>query len=283
VTALITESPYGELLRMRAPQDARYLLMLQAYFDDSGTHGGPHCFLAGYLAAREQWAGFADQWDELRRKYLGGRPLKMAAANREKNPGYVPVEGLLEFASCIVEHVEFEVWAALPEYYAQEIQVKYGVKFDRYQTCFLGVIEAVANDYRIRALNDRVEWVFDHQGRGGIPPDEASALELALHRAFNNARSVAPDNLRPLLADLSFKDDDFTSPLQAADFLAWHKRRFQATGIDDPTHAAYEILREAPLKRIEVIWFDHKLEDLLDRITKPNHSETRADPEETSN
>jgi len=271
VTALITESPYGKSLRTRAPHHARYLLMLEIYLDDSGTHGGPHCFLAGYLAAKEHWAAFTDQWDELRRKYLGGRPLKMATANREKDPGYVPAEGLLEFANCIIQHVDFEIWAALPDYYARRIQSEYGVKFDRYQTCFLGVIEAVTNDHRIRALNDRLEWTFDHQGHGGIPPDEASALEISLHRAFSNARAVAADNIRPLLADLSFKDDDFTSPLQAADFLAWHKHRRHVDGIDVPERPAYEILDEAKIERIEVVWFDHKLEDLLDRLTKPQN------------
>lgn len=269
MTALVTESSYGKLLRVRAPHRCRYLLMLEVYFDDSGTHGGSQCFLAGYLAAKERWASFSDQWDELRRKYLGARPFKMVTANREKDPGHVPVQGLLEFARCITEHVEFEIWAALPEYYAQQIQQKYGVNFDRYQTCFLGVIEAVANDHRIRELNDRVEWVFDHQGTGGLGPEQESTLEISLHRAFNNARSVAPENLRPLLSSLSFQDDDFTSPLQAADFLAWHKRRFHATGIDSPIHPAYEVLREANVKRIEVVWFDHKLEDLLDRITRP--------------
>lgn len=269
MTAQIAESECGKHLRFcaRARNECKWLLMLQACCDDSGTHGGPYCFLAGYLAHVERWAAFSDHWNHLLQKYLGGRPLRMASANRLKDPGHVPVQGLVEFAQCIVEHVDFEISAVLPEYHAKQIQEQYGFAFDGYRICFLGLLEAVINDYRVRALDDTLVWTFDHQGRGN--PDEASKLEMSLHRAFNDARSAAPSDLQPILAGLSFMDDKFWVPLQAADFLVWHKRRFHSTGIDAETHPAYEVLKEANLKRIEVVWFNHKLEDLLDRITKP--------------
>lgn len=267
MTALITESECGKVLRIYARHYPKWLLMLEVCCDDSGTHGGPYCFVAGFLAHADRWADFSDKWRGLLQHYLNGRPLRMASANRLKDPGYVPVQGLMEFAECIIEHVDFEVSAVLPEYYAQQIQERYGVDFDCYRTCFLGVLETVANDYRVRDLREPLEWTFDHQGRTN--PDEESKLELSLHRAFADVRAGAPEELHYLFASLAFKDDKFWLPLQAADFLAWHKRRFHSTGIDVETHPAYELLKEANLKQIEVVWFNHKLEELLDRITKP--------------
>ncbi|MFZ3339714.1 MAG: DUF3800 domain-containing protein [Terriglobales bacterium] len=244
--------------------------MLEVYLDDSGTHGGPYCFIAGYLAHVDQWAAFADRWHVLLGKYLNGRPLHMAQANRVKDRGFVPVEGLVEFAHCIIDHVQFEIWSVLPEYYARQILDRYGARFDKYRTCYLGVLQEFLNDYHVGKLTEPVRWVFDHQG--GSDPAIASDLELSLIRSFNDAKSVVSPEQRHLLSGIAFEDDEVASPLQAADFLAWHKRRFHATGIDDPTHPAYAILREAKIKRVEAIWFDHKLEDLLDKLTAPRPS-----------
>jgi len=241
--------------------------MLQAYLDDSGTHGGPYCFLAGYLATTERWEAFAKQWHEICIEYLGTRPFKTCAAYREKDPGFVPEKGRLRLAECIVKHVEMEVWSALPEYDALRIQNKYGIQFDKYWTCFLGVIEKAIGDFDLRSRKERLAWIFDHQG--GAPPDEQSALEYSLIRAFNDYRRVAVTESKPLLHSISFADDEAVCQLQAADFLAWHKRRRHADGADIPDPPAYEILAAAPIHRIEAVWFDHKLEDLIRRITEP--------------
>ena len=244
----------------------RYLFMLEIYFDDSGTHGGPYCFLAGYLASTQQWAEFAKQWVPLRREYLGDRPFKMSAANREKDPGYIPEEGLVRMAHCIADHVEMEVWSALPEYYAEKIQNRYGVRFDRYRTCFTGVLTDVLQDPRVLSWDEPLTWTFDHQG--GTPQNVESELESSLIRAFNHVKSVLSEDYQKLLQSITFADDEFVVPLQAADFLAWHKRRRHADGADIRERPSCEVLRRADTKRIEVIWFDHKLEDLLDKLTR---------------
>lgn len=88
-------------------------------------------------------------------------------------------------------------------------------------------------------------------------------------RAFNDMRHAVPDDSRALLHSIRFADDESLIPLQVADFLAWHKRRRHDDGCDIPERPAYEILRKAKIKRVEVVWFDHKLEDMLDRITAP--------------
>ena len=49
---------------------------------------------------------------------------------------------------------------------------------------------------------------------------------------------------------------------------AWQKRRYHSVPFGAGEHAAYKILQNAPIGRIESVWFDHKLEDLLDALTK---------------
>src|SRR5258705_5056830 len=86
----------------------RWMLMLEIYLDDSGTHGGPYCFLAGYLAGTDAWAAFAMEWNAICKEYLGERPFKTRLAYREKDPGFVPEAGRLRLAQCIADHAEVE-------------------------------------------------------------------------------------------------------------------------------------------------------------------------------
>lgn len=258
----------GDIIRQFAfGRGARILAMLEAYLDDSGTHGGPHCFVAGYAATTEAWAAFAEEWNALCVRYLRGRPFKTVAAYREKDPGFVPEDGRVKFARCIADHVEIELWSALPEHYAAQIEERYEVRFKKYELCFWGLIEKVVRDSDLLARKDALAWTFDHQG--GAPPDQQSELESALLRAFNEQMNQAGDESRHLFRAIAFADDKYLCQLQAADFLAWHKRRRHADGADVPERPAYSILASAPLKRLEKVWFDHTLEELLERLTRP--------------
>jgi hypothetical protein len=246
----------------------RWLLMLQAYLDDSGTHGGPYCFLAGYMAGSERWAAFAKSWDPICREYLGDRPFKTRAAYRKKDPGFMPEEGRLRLAQCIADHVEIEIWSALPEFHANEIKERYGVEFDRYMTCFAGVIDGVLSSPYVAERKERLAWVFDHHG--GTPAGQESKMEYSLLVAFNGMRNSVDSEARRLLHAISFSDDESMCQLQAADFLAWHKRRRHAKGADVADLPEYEILVKNDIPRIEVVWFNHRLEDLLIRIARQN-------------
>jgi hypothetical protein len=64
-------------------------------------------------------------------------------------------------------------------------------------------------------------------------------------------------------------------PLQAADFLAWQKHRYHNEPLDAELQPAYRILRDANIPRIESVWFDHKIEQLIEDYTR-NESDDLA-------
>jgi len=240
--------------------DPKVLIMLSAsaYCSDSGMPGGPHCFLGGYLANVERWAKFCDGWQGLCEKHLEGKPLKLTAENPLSD------SVLVEFAQCIVEHVETEIWTAAPEFYLNKIAVKYGVRFDRYRLCFHGLLEETVSNYRAHETGDEIAWFFSYpeESNGDSPIAE---LKVSLMRGFVDARSLLAHVNKNLLKAIVFEDFG-APPVQAAHFLVEHKRRYHSTPLDAPVDPAYEILRAANIRRFELVWFDHTLEDSLSRL-----------------
>ena len=52
-------------------------IMLLAYLDESGTHGGsPNTVMAGFAGTQEQWEGFISEWESVLQEY-GRRSLHM--------------------------------------------------------------------------------------------------------------------------------------------------------------------------------------------------------------
>src|SRR5437867_682301 len=66
-------------------RNSRLFLMLQAHIDDSGWDGmSPVFVLAGYLAKKEQWDAFSDEWNSVLHPPTGRQldVLKMSDAYR---------------------------------------------------------------------------------------------------------------------------------------------------------------------------------------------------------
>lgn len=239
----------------------RSLALLTAYLDDSGTHGGTQSVLAGYISTEAQWLEFVDDWAALCNRYLDGRPFKMVKANREKDPGHVPEEGLLAMARCIVKHVDTEIWSIVPDYYSKQVEDKHGIVLDKYRLNFFGLLQAAITNPYLLDQENKLAWICDHHGGSNGP--EWNALELSLHQGFLDICGVCDARHKPLLHSISFANDDDTVPLQAADFLAWQKRRSHVTGAHTP---AYSLLLEARMHRIQVVWFAHKIDEWLERL-----------------
>jgi hypothetical protein len=209
------------------------------------------------VASVDRWANFCDKWQRLCEQYFGGKAFTLS-------PGTLSDSTLAKFAECIVEHVETEIWTAAPEYYLDKIRAKYDVRYDRYRVCFHGLLDSTVN--RLRDEGDSLEWWFAHpEGASGDDPRVES--QISLFRAFADARSLLTSTRKRLLHSLAFADYESVLPLQAAAFLVEHKRRYHSTPLDARVDPAYSILREASLNRIELVWFDHTLEDSLNRLT----------------
>jgi hypothetical protein len=240
--------------------DPKVLIMLSVYCNDSGMLGGPHCFLGGYLASVDRWAEFCEAWQRLCDEYLEGKPLRIVVGNPLSD------DVLVEFAHCIIKHVETEIWTAAPEFYLAKFAQKHGVRFDKYRLCFHGLLEEMVLNCHVQQTSDQLAWFFGDPEKAGDDP--TTELKLSLMRGFADARSLLSPIDKPLLHSISFADYEATPPLQAAHFLVEHKRRYHSTPVDAPVDPAYLILRTKKLRRAELVWFDHTLEDSLTRLLR---------------
>lgn len=245
--------------------DPKVLIMLSAYCGGSGMQGGPQCFLGGYAADVDRWANFCDKWQPLCERYLRGKPLRISESS-------LPAAALAEFAECIVDHVTTELWTAAPEFYLEKLQTKHGVQYDKYRLCFHGLLDATANDDALRELNEPLTWWFGHPDGSGDGPNVD--LPLSLVRAFLDKKSLLQDAHKHMLNSIHLADEQTTLPLQAARFFVDLKRQHWSTPDSTPEPPALTILRGsdpedngAKLHRVQLVWFDHTLEDSMRRLT----------------
>jgi hypothetical protein len=86
-----------------------------------------------------------------------------------------------------------------------------------YWLCFQGVIGGLLNLYENGLKLEKTDFVFDGQGVGF---ERRAAL---MHGGW---REMLDEIGGSLIGTLSFADDQKVPPLQAADLLAWHIRRY---------------------------------------------------------
>src|SRR5690349_3270968 len=105
VEALVSGLPAGQ-------REHQALMVLQAYFDDSGSSAGePVYVLAGCLAGAERWAAFSTEWAQKLSDH--GLPhFKMSEAQALKGPfsrGWEPSRRdkvVYELAEIVAKHAE---------------------------------------------------------------------------------------------------------------------------------------------------------------------------------
>jgi hypothetical protein len=243
----------------------RYLLMLELHVDDSGTFGGPHCFLAGYLAPAEKWISLSEEWQNLQEKHLAGEPLILESSHRPEDRWNVEDSTLIAFAECAVKFAPVELWVAFPDSEREKFEQLYEFRFDKYRTSLLSLIESARGIHG----GEPIAWFFKRPG--DIPTDSPTEQDemkarYSLMQAFRDMLRETPD--KRVLHSFGWVSYADTPPLQAAHLLATMKRRYHTEPLDARTHPAYVILRDAPLRRVASVLFDHKLKDLLDRIDR---------------
>jgi hypothetical protein len=196
-------------------------MVLQGYFDDSGSDGkSPLYALAGFLAGSEEWHHLSEEWNERRKKYPQFTALHTTEAYQLKG----------EFASGwtmrLVDQMAFEFAELIKKYVKMRISVtlerkwfdhylkgrnKLDVLSDPYFLCFFRIIEMTARNIDDSAKS--VDLIFDKQGGTGATVldywDEFKKTCSSVHEGF----------ARPI-----FRSDTYSIPLQAADLFSWHLR-----------------------------------------------------------
>jgi uncharacterized protein DUF3800 len=239
--------------------------VLQAWFDESGKGQPPVYLLVGYLADIETWKSFADDW----KTELGRSPaLPYLHANESQLfKGMSPTERTdrllkfieiigryrLEAETFILKHSDyggfFRVIANHPIITPAEQQIfknPYFVGFQRILTLMLA-----RQADTLKETPELIEVLFDE----GI--DRKARLERAFKEWVKVVKAHAPTWLRLLINKTAeFRDDKCFPPLQAADLLAWHLRRYCERGESHAGDAVWRALREAADPKVHILTED---------------------------
>lgn len=211
---------------------SRLLMMLQAFVDDSGNDGkSPVFVLAGYISSVEKWESFSDDWSGVLKPATGKHleVLKMADVyrNRLRGSRYYGWddderdERLKSFIKVINKHSMHGIVSVIPyEPYLRLMKGKFKtLALDRpYFLSFFGVMTQLFNVTQKLKLDNRVDFIFDTQDSENIP---------LLMAEYDRFISMAPPEIKALSGGYpAFKKDEDILPLQAADMLAWHARKY---------------------------------------------------------
>jgi len=221
----------------KALRDNGHLIVLQAWFDESGKGQEPVYLLAGYIGRKAMWESLADDWQaELDRE----PKLPYLHANESQLfKGCSPLERenrLLRFVEIIRKHKPlgmtlmlkhsdyrqfFQVLSAHPIITAGEKRMLRNPYFLSFQIILNVALMRQAKKRRDTGVVELVEVLFDED------VDRKSRLETGFNNFVKTVQRNNPSFLDLLINKTAeFRDDKCFMPLQAADLLAWHFRRF---------------------------------------------------------
>lgn len=216
---------------MKPHLSAKLFGVLTAYIDDSGSQGeGPAFILAGYVADKEQWKAFAEQWQialDLKPKLT---IVKIQHALRlEEGWGRFNSqqrdERLKRFASIIHRHVKMGVVVSCGWDDLRRIKKEFFPKdkFQPYSILFNGLMGDVIKHLDWLGIQEQVDFVFDDQG---------ASAKMAV-QIFDAVLPDLPTRLTNFIASRPIhRSDDEVLPLQAAHTIAWlHRRHAQQRGL----------------------------------------------------
>lgn len=248
--------------------------MIECFFDDSGKESSasePFVCMAGYLADIGYWARFVERWQQLRLfHHISGVHMKelIPLQGEYKTLGWTVEKRnavLSDFIRIIKEErlvgfgvaVEADCWRQLPE----PNRKQYGTA---QEFCFTRIVHMVV--HRLEECGD---------------PDFVS-LHFDRDKEFARPRLTLYENLlehdervRKRIVELTFANPLFSSPLQAADVLAWETRKelIQKAGGHDSTARFKDLftaLEGVELDYTSELWDRAELERVFQRVGTPN-------------
>jgi hypothetical protein len=212
-----------------------------AFVDDSaGSRAGRILLLSASIHAYPKWSAFSVDWD----KCLHASPridsfhMRDARALEKHFAGWNPIERDLKIISLtdvIVRHEPHVVtcWLNTDDYVELIRPVAPTDLRHAYFICFQTIVQKVAEYQKMRGIAVPTDYVFDEEGDIG---NEALLWYPAM-------RETAPLNIGLLMGGPpDFRKDEEVLPLQAADLIAWHKRRrIEFPGLDPGAAATLRI------------------------------------------
>ncbi len=207
------------------------------YVDESAGSGqGKILLLSACIQTYPVWAQFSDDWH----KVLHAEPSVNAFHVREARKlegdfkGWKAIDvdhKIIALTEVIVRHDPKVVTCWISEEdYAETIR-RHGPPDlqHAYFTCFLAIIRKVAEYQVWRGITTPADFIFDEKGDIGY-----EALMW-----YSEIRDTFPKDIQGVLGSTPvFRNDEEVLPLQAADLIAWRKRRRKEIGGLDPELAS---------------------------------------------
>jgi hypothetical protein len=238
----------------KALRDEGLLMVLQAWFDESGKGQEPVYLLAGYVGKKTMWEDFADDWQtELDRK---PRLPYLHANESQLFRGYTPaekIERLLRFVAIIRKHQPtgitymlkheeyrqfFSVIQQHPTITPAERRMLKNPYYHSFTVILNVMLKAQAEKRHESGVKELIEVLIDDN------TDKLQRLKLGFAGFVETVRKQNPEYLDLLInKDAETRDDKVFLPLQASDLLAWHLRRL-----------CYEISRGNTAYQHDPIW-----------------------------
>jgi Protein of unknown function (DUF3800) len=251
VSALPTFVDVARLLLPRSSREG-VIVVLSAYFDDSGTHSDSDVVvMAGFIGTEDQWEPFDEAWKAKLKEPLPGKPIlrrfhmAQCVARRGEFIGYSDAESdavIHDFRQLILDakltgHVMAVDKVAWDEIIVGPLRVFFGdAEWFSVNSCLTYAI----NKAKEHTSDRMISLVFDNR------PEviKVSFLEplSKFQTSFYNGDPNFPD--WPHLIGSSFLSSEVIRPLQAADMLAWESYRHAKRNLhEDPTPEPREHLQ----------------------------------------
>jgi len=211
--------------------------MLQAYVDESGgTQRGNILLLAACVLTYDEWVKFSDDWQAV----LDAEPristfhFRDARKLEKEFRGWTPLARdlkVIALTEVVMRHrpMIYACWVNVDDY-NRIVRPAAPPDFrDAYFALFYTVIVSVAATRVNLGDTIPIDYVFDEHGDVGL-----NALLW-----YYEVKQNVPSPVSALMGSTPiFKDDKDVLPLQAADLVAWHKRRRLEFAGKDPEVAA---------------------------------------------
>lgn len=187
----------------------RLIMALEAYFDESGTHNGPHSLIvAGYISTAEKWKRFRREWASFLATKCPGEAYFHSKDHIKDDLDPVSRRAVKIIRRNILYGFAVQVdEKAFMCRTTPLIRKKHGQSYD---FCCQLILESLVLIPEVRALKGNIFYVFEQ----GAPHWEKA--DKRMHKIQLNPELKA----RYRYADHSFKTKTEASPLQSADILA---------------------------------------------------------------
>lgn len=210
---------FGRLLEILLPRGGYIAVTIEAYFDESGTHGGsPFLCVAGYLFEANKARSFDVEWRAMLADF--DLPYFHRAPCEAGDPPFDKLDDVLRRAirtraiGIILKHVTHGLVVALDPRAYERIVPKHTHVGDAYTFCATSIFNSVKEWGDRRRFHGKIAYFFEAGAKNQRTANELMAAKAASERGQAWYRYQSH----------TFLQKEHSTPLQAADVLAWHYR-----------------------------------------------------------